>query len=67
MFKERIEYDNPKMLEEVMRKENFCYDQHKNKRESIRNWKNKKHESFGQKKKGTKFYKNSGNNYRGYQ
>ena len=32
MFKERIEYDNPKKLEKVMRKENFCYDQNKNKR-----------------------------------
>ena len=30
MFKERIEYDNPKMLEEAMRKEKFCYDQNKN-------------------------------------
>ena len=29
VFKERIEYDNPKMLEEAMRKENFCYDQNK--------------------------------------
>ena len=29
MFKEQIEYDNPKMLEEVMRKENFCYNQNK--------------------------------------
>ena len=27
MFKEQIEYDNPKTLEEAMRKENFCYDQ----------------------------------------
>ena len=31
MFKEQIEYDNPKMLEEVMRKEKLCYDQNKNK------------------------------------
>ena len=27
MFKDRIEYDNPKTVEEVMRKENFCYEQ----------------------------------------
>ena len=32
MFKEGIEYDNPKTLEEAMRKENLCYDQNKNKR-----------------------------------
>ena len=31
MFKENIEYGNSKMLEEAMRKENFCYDQNKNK------------------------------------
>ena len=32
MFKEWIEYDNLKTVEEAMRKENFCYDQNKNKR-----------------------------------
>ena len=35
MFKERIEYDNPKTLEEAVRKENFCYNQNKNKRENV--------------------------------
>ena len=63
MFKERIKYDNPKTLEEVMRKTNFCYDQNKNKRENVPNWKNKRRGNFEQKKKGTKFYKNFGNNY----
>ena len=29
MFKEQIEYDNPKMLEEAMRNTNLCYDQNK--------------------------------------
>ena len=42
MFKERIEYDNLKTLEEEMRKENLCYDQNKNKRESVPNWKTKR-------------------------
>ena len=42
MFKEQIQYENPKMLEEAMRKENFCYDQNKNKRESVPNWKTKR-------------------------
>ena len=31
MFKERIEYDNLKMMEEEMRKMNLFYDQNKNK------------------------------------
>ena len=30
MFKERIEYDNPKTLEEVMRKANLCFQENKN-------------------------------------
>ena len=56
MFKEIIEYGNPKTLEEAMRKENLCYGQNKNKRDNIPNWKNKRHKSFEHKKKGTKFY-----------
>ena len=63
MFKEWIEYENLKMLEEMMRKENFCYDQNKNKRERIQPWKN----NFDPRKKKNKFHKNIGNNYRGYQ
>ena len=35
-IKDRIEYDNPKTLEEAMRKENFCYEQNR-KRESMPN------------------------------
>ena len=31
MFKERIEYNDSKTLEEALRKENFFYDQNKNK------------------------------------
>ena len=65
MFKERIEYDNLKTLEEETRKENFCYDQNNNKRENIPNWNTKRHDKFYQKKKNTKFYKNIGNNYWG--
>ena len=36
-FKDIIEYDNPKNLEEAMRKANFCYEQRKNKKECISN------------------------------
>ena len=50
-----------------MRKENFCYDQNNNERENIPNWKTKICENFDQKKKNTRFYKNIGNNYQGYQ
>ena len=67
MFKERIEYDNSKTLEEATRKENFYYDQNKNKRESVPNWKNKRKINFDRRKKQNKFHKNIGNNYNGYQ
>ena len=40
-IKDRIEYDNPKTLEEAMRKANFCFEQNK-KKEGIANWKAKK-------------------------
>ena len=59
MFKERIEYDNPKMLEETMRKENFCYDQNKNKNENAPAWKNKRPNNFDPRKKQNKFHKNT--------
>ena len=60
MFKERIEYDNIKTLEEAMRKENFRYGQNKTKRDNIPNQKNKRRKSFEQKNKVTQFYKNIG-------
>ena len=66
MFKEPIEYDNPKTLEEAMRKDNFCYDQNKNKRESIPAWKNKRPNNFDSKRKQNNFHKNMGNNHRRY-
>ena len=66
MFKEHIEYDNPKTLEEAMRKEKFCYDQNTNKRENMPSWKNKSPNNYDPKKKKNKFHKNSGNKYKGY-
>ena len=36
-FKDRIEYDNPKTLEKTMRKDNFYYEQSRNKREGVPN------------------------------
>ena len=60
MFKEQIEYDNLKTLEEAMRKENFCYDQNKNKREIIPAWKNKGPNNFDARKKQNKFHTKNG-------
>ena len=51
MFKERIEYDNPKILDEVMRKENLCYDLKINKMENVPTWKNKRKNNFELRKK----------------
>ena len=66
MFKERIEYDNLKTLEEAMRKSNFCYDHNKNKWENIPNLKTKIRDNFDQRKNKTIFYKNIANNCKGY-
>ena len=64
-FKDRIEFDNPKPLEEAMRKANLCYKQSK-KREIIPNWKNKRTNNFDQKRKGLKSNKSFGNNSRNF-
>ena len=61
-FKDIIEFDNPKTLEEEMRKANFYYEQSKNKREGIPNWKNKRTSDFEQRRKGFKPNKIFGNN-----
>ena len=50
-IKGKIEYDNPKNLEEAMRKANFCYEQNR-KKESMTNQKGKRTNNFEQKKKG---------------
>ena len=52
-FKDRIEFDNPKNLEEAMRKYDLCYE-HIKKRESLPNWKNKNTSHFDQKRRGFK-------------
>ena len=61
-FKDKIEFDNPKTLEEAMRKAIFCYEQSKNKREGIPNWKNKRRSNFEQRRKGLKPNKTFRNN-----
>ena len=57
-FKDKIEYDNPKTLEEVMRKDKFCYEQIRNKREGVPNWKVKRTNNFEQRRKSFKFNRN---------
>ena len=57
-----IEYDNPKTLEEAMRKANFCYEQNQ-KKESMANWKAKKNNNhYDQKKKEFVPNRNAKNN-----
>ena len=60
-FKDRIQFYNPKTLEEAMRKDDFCYKQSK-KREIKPKWKNKRTSKFYQKRKGFKSNKSFGNN-----
>ena len=60
-IKARIEYDNPKTLEEAMRKVNFYYE-HNRKKESMANWKAKKNNNYDQKKKDFVPNRNSKNN-----
>ena len=44
-IKDRIEYDNPKTLEEAIIKANFCYEQN-HKKGSMTNWKAKRTNNF---------------------
>ena len=61
-IKDKIEYDNPKTLEEAMRKFNFCFEQNR-KKESLSNWKAKKNNNqYEQKKKDFVPNRNSKNN-----
>ena len=60
-IKDIIEYDNPKTLEEAMRKANFCYEQNW-KRENMPNWKTKSSNNFEQRKKGFTPNRNFGHN-----
>ena len=52
-FKDEVDFDNPKTLEEAMRKDYLCYEQ-SNKIESLPNWKTKNTSHFDQKRRGLK-------------
>jgi hypothetical protein len=41
-YKDKIEFDNPKTLEDAMRKEKPCFEQYNNINENAKNWKRKK-------------------------
>ena len=60
-IKDKIEYDNPKTLEEAMQKANFYYEQNR-KRETMPNWKEKRYNNFEQRKKGFTPNQNFGHN-----
>ena len=53
-YKERIEFDEPRMLEEAIRKAKYCCDQNKSKPDFHKSWKDKRNEKFDQRKKGFK-------------
>ena len=45
-YKDRIEFDEPRTIEEAIRKAKYCYDQNKSKSDSHKAWKDKKNENF---------------------
>ena len=51
-YKDRIEFDNPKTLNEVLRKARLCFEQYKQRNDIFKEWKDKKQEKFYQWKKG---------------
>ena len=53
-YKDRIEFDEPRTLEEAIRKAKYCYDQNKEKIDHHKDWKGNKNEKFEQRKKGFK-------------
>ena len=53
-YKDRIEFYEPRTLEEVIRKAKYFYEQSKGKPDYHKAWKDKKNEKFDQRKKGFK-------------
>ena len=45
-YKDRIEFDEPRTLEEAIRKVKYCYDHNKGKPDIHKAWKDKKNENF---------------------
>ena len=55
-YKDRIEFDEPRTLEDAIRKANYCYDEKKSKNDSHKAWKDKRKENFDERKKGFKLF-----------
>ena len=53
-YKNRIEFDEPRTLEEAIKKDKYCYNCNKGKPGYHKAWKDKKNEKFDQRKKGFK-------------
>ena len=53
-YKDMIEFDEPRTLEEAIRKAKYCDDQNKRKNDFHKAWKDKKNDKFDQMKKGFK-------------
>ena len=53
-YKDKIEFYEPRTLEEAIRKAKYCYEQRKGKLDYHKTWKDKKNEKYDQKKKGFK-------------
>jgi hypothetical protein len=58
---DRIQYDDPKTLEETIRRDKCLYDQQKGKASYQKAWEDKKKSKMEQRKKGTKppFFRNN--------
>ena len=53
-YKDKIEFYEPRTLEEVIRKAKYCYEKRKGKPEYHKTWKDKMNEKSDQRKKGFK-------------
>jgi hypothetical protein len=51
-YKDRIKFDNPKTLNEVLEKEMICYDQYKQQSDNPKAWREKKQDKLNQRKNG---------------
>ena len=52
--KDKIEFYEPRTLEEAIRKDKYCYEKRKGEPNYHKAWKDKKNEKFNQRKKGFK-------------
>ena len=55
-YKDKIEFYEPRNLEEAIKKAKYCYEESTGKLDYHKTWKDKRNEKFGQRKKGFKPY-----------